>query len=105
MRSSPLPAYPLAVARRRPSGLYATQQTTPVCPRSVSTSRPDATSQIFTTPQLPDATRPPSGLYDTQRTPLACPRKVAISSPVAGSQIFTVVSELPDARRRPSGLY
>ena len=87
-----------------PSGLYATDDTMPVCPMRVACSLPVATSHsliVWSAP--PAASVLPSGLYARDDTPLVL--MVASSLPVATSHSLIVWSAFPAASVLPSGLY
>src|SRR5580700_9768031 len=88
------------MARREPSGLYASDHTPPGALRSLTSFLP-STSQILTNPSLlPAATRLPSGLKDTQLN--APPASlVIVSFLVLGSVDFFTVSTLNTANSLP----
>src|SRR5262249_48948168 len=94
-----------AVARRRPSGLKRTSETSPVWPRIVASSWPVATSEIRIVLSPPaDAIRAPSGLKATACTRPEWPWKRRIGEPDPTSQRITNSSYEEEAARRPSGL-
>src|SRR5437660_4209441 len=85
-------------ATRLPSGLKATDQTTPRWWRGGSTSCPVVASQtrtILSSP--PEAIRLPSGENATLWTRSSCPLNVSNSLPVRASQTLTVWSQLAEA--------
>src|SRR5262249_1712672 len=94
------------LARVRPSGLYATEQTLFVCPWSLAMASPVATSHSHTIRSSePEALASvvPSGLRATEATS-DCKRRVALGCPVLTSHNRTVLSREALARVVPSGL-
>src|SRR5260221_375854 len=74
-----------------------------VCPSSLRTSRPLATSHRRTVLSLdPEASRRPSGEKWTPHTAAVCPSSLLTSRPLATSHRRTVLSPVPDASRQPS---
>src|SRR4051812_20828233 len=70
----------LAEASVLPSGLHATDHTSPVCPLRVANSLPVAAPHSFAVWSLPAEARVlPSGLHVTEFTAFVCPLRVASS--------------------------
>src|SRR5262249_59434720 len=89
---------PPADARVFPSGLNATEPTSPLCPVSVSCSLPVLTSHSLISFPLAAASVLPSGLNATRPPPV----RVYCSLPVATSHSL-IVSPLTDASVLPTG--
>ena len=89
----------------RPPGPNATEVTLFVCPASVRSSRPAATSQsLRVLSSLPERAVRPSGLKATEVTLPLCPDRMCSSRFLATSQSLRVRPWLPERAMRPSGL-
>jgi len=84
-----------------PSGLNATDCTTPKCPVIgwIMGCSVASHSRIVWS-RLPDAITLPSGEYATLVTSPVCPVRLAVQAPVAGSHRRSVRSQLPDTIAR-----
>ena len=88
-----------------PSGLSATEKTSPVWPVRAASWRPVARSQTRRVPSsLPLTARAPSSLTATARTQSVWPVRAASWRPVARFHTRTVPSSLPLTARAPSWL-
>ncbi len=97
----------LPEARVLPSGLKATEVTSPACDKSVAVYLPLATSQSLTAKSLPpEAKVLPSGLNATDTTDSVCPPSVSrnLSSPADSGEVAISPTQANQSTRRMSHL-